>query len=104
MSWTEKPLSKPIQIEDVVSVYSGRPGCCCGCRGKHTYRSSTREEGTKLRGYKVWDKEVSDRTVARIVNKVNKDPATVGEYWNKKLSHYQLDLVNRWYIVYPRKS
>ena len=22
-------------ISHVKSVYSGRPGCCCGCRGKH---------------------------------------------------------------------
>ena len=25
-----------IKAEDVKSVYYGRPGCCCGCRGTHS--------------------------------------------------------------------
>ena len=23
-------------VTPIKSVYNGRPGCCCGCRGKHT--------------------------------------------------------------------
>ena len=26
-----------IDLSKVRSVYSGKPGCCCGCLGKHTY-------------------------------------------------------------------
>ncbi len=54
-----------IDISKVVSVYSGRPGCACGCRGKHTYASA---HATKAgRGG-----QVSDRVVKRIVNTVQK--------------------------------
>lgn len=32
-----KPINKPTDLvaEDVTQVYSGRPGCACGCRGEH---------------------------------------------------------------------
>lgn len=28
------------KVEEVTSVYSGRKGCACGCRGKYTYRDA----------------------------------------------------------------
>lgn len=61
-----------INVNKVKSVYSGRPGCCCGCQGKHSYASATRIEAGKSRGYEVSDDEVSDRSVKMIVNKLNK--------------------------------
>jgi len=62
-----------IKIEDVMSVYSGRPDCCCcGCAGKHTYAYAHRAEASKHRGYEVDDDQVSDRTVKLIVNKMNR--------------------------------
>lgn len=33
----------PIELDKVTSVYSGKHGCACGCRGKYTYASQTRE-------------------------------------------------------------
>lgn len=59
-----------IDIRSVSSVYSGRPGCCCGCRGKHRYASAHRNAASKARGYRVTDDEVSDRSVATIVRKI----------------------------------
>lgn len=59
-----------INLENVVSVYSGRRGCCCGCRGKHTYAKAHQAYGSQHRGYAVGDDEVNDRTVKLIVNKV----------------------------------
>lgn len=32
---------------EVVQVYSGRPGCACGCRGKHTKRNREDLQGMK---------------------------------------------------------
>lgn len=94
-----------IKIEDVLSVYSGKAdSCCCGCAGKHYYKSNTddRNAASKERGYPVQDDEVSDsmiKKVTRIVNEAIKAEsiqvdsetclcATVG---------------NRWYIVYLKK-
>ena len=50
----------------LVSAYSGRPGCACGCRGNHRYSSAYREWAGRNRGYDVGDAEVSDRSVATI--------------------------------------
>jgi hypothetical protein len=61
-----------IHISDISSVYSGRPGCCCGCRGKHTYASAHRKWAGDDRGYKISDDEVSDVTVKRIVDKIER--------------------------------
>jgi len=56
-------LTASIDVTKVASVYSGRPGCCCGCRGKHTHAT-----GHATQDYHV----VNDRTVRTIVNKVNR--------------------------------
>lgn len=65
-----------IDSSKIVSVYSGRPGCMCGCRGKSSYAAQFVEQGSKERGYPVEPDEISDRNVRRIVNLLNKDPNT----------------------------
>jgi hypothetical protein len=60
-----------INLSSVQSVYSGKAGkCCCGCAGKHTYASATREQAGKDCGYVITDDEVSDKTVKLIVGKL----------------------------------
>lgn len=69
--------------DDIASVYSGRPGCCCGCKGKH-YRPGDR--GAKgmftrvLRALESAD-EVDDQG-----------------------DHVFLDLGSRWYIAYRKDA
>ncbi len=63
-------MNLEISLSDVQSVYSGKPGCCCGCRGKHTYASAQRVEASKARGYEVTSDEVSDRVVKQHVKKI----------------------------------
>jgi hypothetical protein len=66
-------MSYQININNVMSVYSGKNGrCCCGCSGKHTYASQYHAIASKDRGYKVDEDEISDRTVKMIVNRMNK--------------------------------
>lgn len=55
-----------IQQDDVLSVYSGKPGCACGCRGKYSYASKLVAEASKNRGYKVTPDEVSDKNIKRM--------------------------------------
>ena len=52
----------------LASAYSGRPGCACGCRGRYRYASAHREWAGRNRGYAVDDDDVSDRSVARILD------------------------------------
>lgn len=79
----------------VLKVYSGKPGCCCGCRGIYRYTRASRELGSKERGYPVNDKEVNDGLVTKTINFLNFDERTVYED-----GHFFLDTGTHWYIVY----
>lgn len=51
-------------LSSVTRVYSGKPGCMCGCRGKWTDASAYAEAGST----------VSDRSVKIMYNKVMNHP------------------------------
>jgi len=78
-----------INVSTIQSVYSGRPGCCCGCRGKHTYATAFADKAPD------YDRRVSDRTVKLICNKINAAPK-VQENGN----HFFAEINDRWYIAY----
>lgn len=60
-----------IKIDNVVSVYVGKPNMCmCGCAGTYTYSEKHRVYASNKRGYQVQDKEVNDKKVKRVVKKV----------------------------------
>ena len=52
-------------LANVQKVYSGKPGCMCGCRGKYSYAAGCTES--------QYD-EVNERSVKIIFNKVMNDP------------------------------
>jgi len=52
---------------NVVSVYSGRSGCCCGCRGNYRHNSAHVEADQD-----VDPEEISDRSVKTLLKKVQK--------------------------------
>ena len=56
-----------IDINQVSSVYSGRKGCACGCKGKYSYASAHKD---KRPSYYCDDDGISDRSVKTIVNRV----------------------------------
>ena len=58
-----------MELGKVMKVYSGKPGCMCGCNGHYRVASAH----AKAAGYDADD--VSDRSVKIIFNKIIKDPA-----------------------------
>lgn len=56
-------------LSKVTSVYSGRKGCACGCRGKYAYAEQFKCERPS---YYAGGESVSDRTVKTIVGKVER--------------------------------
>ena len=88
----------------VLSVYTGRPGCCCGCKGIHRYPSDPKLRalaGTR-RGYEVSEDEVNDRHCTKVLNtlKANADKCNIDlEYQS---GHIFLELKGRWFIAYLR--
>ena len=67
----ETTATKQLTPEEIQSVYSGKHGCACGCRGKHTYRSAFRDFGVQARGYSFGPDDVNDRVVARHLKTIN---------------------------------
>lgn len=51
-----------LSLENVKSVYSGKPGkCCCGCSGIHRYNARFAKDDYER-------SSVSDRFVKRVIN------------------------------------
>ena len=68
-----------INKSEIVAVYSGRPGCACGCRGKHSE---------------------SPRSITTIVNKMNALDANI----KKEGNHFAIETETRLYIAYWTKE
>lgn len=90
-------MSVTIAKENVLSVYSGRPGCCCGCLGKHAYRKDPklRALAGQKRGHEIGDDEVNEEQVTRVLNILKANPERVRDEGD----HFFLDTGSRWYIV-----
>ena len=64
--------TKRINLADVKKVYSGRPGCMCGCKGSYRYSSTvTMAEVTKAAGYAPDHNFANDRQVKKVVETIN---------------------------------
>lgn len=63
-----------LNVDRVMNVYSGRPGCMCGCRGNYRVASAHVAIASKDRGYGYEPKEISDRQVRRIVKLIESQP------------------------------
>jgi hypothetical protein len=89
-----------IDAATVVSVYSGKHGCACGCLGKHTYATKFAQEESLQRGYAV---TVSDKTVNLIVGKMN---ALLAEGCPKMgdASFISVETTTRLYIAYLKQG
>lgn len=66
-------MNLKIDRSDIGKVYSGKPGCMCGCRGKYSYASKCVAVESKARGYKVDKDEVSDLSIDRICATIEKE-------------------------------
>lgn len=69
--------------DEVEHVYSGRPGCCCGCKGTHYRRG---EKGAK-------------GMFTRVINAINAAPEV-----DDNGDHVFLDLGGRWYVAYRKET
>lgn len=86
-----------ITPDKVLSVYSGKLGCMCGCRGNHSYNPLYVEESTKEAGC---EPDFSSRSVSLILNKVKK--VTDAALQRGHIIHVKSN--GRQYAVYLRHS
>ena len=97
-TWTDVPV---VDVDDVISVYSGKTGaCCCGCSGKHSYASKYRARGGAARGCKLQDSDISDLTVKRIVGKINRSCMSEPQTTSLREQYMTAVIGKRLYIAY----
>ena len=99
MAWWKKVVETVMEIDavNIGHVYSGRPGCACGCRGMHTYHSSLAGQGKALRGYEFGAIELNDARIVQIVRAMNQCPDDL-QYDREGV--YTLDTNKRLYFAY----
>lgn len=98
----------PFTLEQIKEVYSGKPGCACGCRGK--YYPCT-EEMAKEKGYITEqdrldkkdgfrkNKKMIKRVYAIFLKYLNLNKVYVYPGWNNKI--FALDIhEDRTYTIY----
>lgn len=68
-----------IKVDKVMQVYSGRPGCMCGCRGNYRVASKYVAEANKNCGYDISDC-VNDVQVRRVVKIIEANAAAAEVY------------------------
>jgi hypothetical protein len=84
-------------VEKVMRVYSGKPGCACGCNGIYRTNPQYIEEAGKDRGYPIQADELNMTQVKKITKLFNENIALVEEITPNEL--YSLDLNNRTYSL-----
>jgi len=87
--------------EDVLRVYSGRPGCRCGCKGTYRAPACNAKQAEASCGYKLDDEDISDRQVTRVLNvlKRNSDDCHQ-ELADPKCKYINLEFNGRVYTAY----
>jgi hypothetical protein len=63
-------IVKSLTPADILQVYSGKPGCHCGCNGRYFVRQAAVAAVAESDGYAPSDEDVKDKVVARLVEKV----------------------------------
>lgn len=63
-----------MELKNVTRVYTGKPGCMCGCNGKYKMAAAHVEKAATEQGYPVAEDEISDRSVKIVFNKIMKNP------------------------------
>lgn len=59
---------------EVMQVYSGKPGCMCGCKGKYSVNPAHRAAADKDRGYPHDDEDMKPGQVTRVLRLLQADP------------------------------
>jgi hypothetical protein len=68
---------KNLLSRDVREVYSGKPGCMCGCRGKYSTNPAHKAEADAERGYEQEVGKQSMRMVNNVLHRMQLDVTNV---------------------------
>lgn len=88
--------TKMIDVKKVGKVYSGKRGCMCGCKGKWAAAPAHLEWANANRGYAYTGREISERSVTAVVDKMNAHAELLE--WDS--NYVVLELDGRTYAAY----
>lgn len=86
-----------MELGKVMKVYSGKPGCMCGCNGRYRVASAHVKTAGETRGYEYDADDINDRSVKIIFNKIMKDP---GHKFDADANCVYLDTPSRKLVAY----
>ena len=69
-----------LTTDDIMQVYSGKPGCRCGCNGKYSVNPKYLAEANKDRGYDHDPEDLNLTQVKRVLNILKKHPNMVDDF------------------------
>lgn len=92
-----------IDFATVVTVYSGKPGCACGCRGRYFVTPASEPIAAKRRGYPAFPEDIKEREVRRIVRLLNASPDTK-KFGGSEEDIYELEVGGRVYRAYCTRA
>lgn len=100
MNITDISQLATLTADDVVSSYSGKHGCACGCIG-HRYNPAHLKVAKDGRGYAIRPEEVSIRSIKSTLTKMQKCAETPKAYkWLLLGDMVSVDTETRTYILY----
>ena len=86
----KEEIIRNMTLSNVLHVYSGKPGCACGCRGSHRYSSKS--------GYDTQGGQIGDGQVTKVMNVLKAHEAECVLEDEGSIVFY--DAGSRWYIAY----
>ena len=92
-----------ISLDQISQTYIGKAhSCMCGCSGTYSYLKSSQKYGSKDRGYKVSDDEISERSVKFVLNKLKNNEMEGIQVIENYIFSY--DIGTRTYVLYLKQK
>lgn len=99
----QKRFLDSLTEQSVPIVYTGKPGCACGCRGTYRYRGATAKQAGRDRGYAVEPEEVNDVQVRRVLRELQTAPVDGDWVVGDDLEFFSLTVGNRVRTLYTTR-
>ena len=94
------PKIQDVEPEQLMKVYSGKPGCGCGCRGIYRINPAMVEAATKERGYEYSEEEINFTTVKRVLKTMQARADEVKVDTGEDMVIYAIEDDKRYYWAY----
>lgn len=98
----QQAVLRQVTPDAVMKVYTGKPGCGCGCNGRYWVNPAFVKKAEKGRGYTYEPRDISLREVTRVLKEVQAraDEAIQQEHDGLTIYAVEDDKRFRWLFVH----